>query len=400
MPATRTSKSKRRVVCSPGALRHQIKGAEGTKWTNLGSWTSGRVDVIDFGRKGGKQKKAGHGTSCREAATTCRRSGHAHIRYPHEATANSGYNHNYNSCFTDNRRYNIAPCCPPQHQIKHQHQDSHQKDLVGDLSALPADVDMDELTWALRESKIYSTGPPHRSSSSTLSPSGSSYSFIPPSEVSIKSLRLSSSPIIASPSTSWSHIAASNRARRGSSSAASIRPSSSASRPPSVYRGRRRRDARPSRASEDEQPDLKHWQELETRFKADEVQSLQNDCRHHSRDSGARYNDDDDGIADDFPPSYSQLSFRDDTVAQATVGKSLPSPPSTSSSTSSLYSSCHSGGRRGKSRSGSWLGFQIKHQHEHAPPHKFSLASSSSVSRRPGCKRGSREHDVMKYLVK
>ncbi|KXJ93914.1 hypothetical protein Micbo1qcDRAFT_172796 [Microdochium bolleyi] len=127
--------SQRRVVCSPSVLRHKIKGAKGTMWTNLGSWTDGRVDAIDFGSKGRKRNKDKHiKNSCSDTTTAARGSCDGHTRYSHDGTTNSGYHYNYNYNYTDNRRYNINPCCTMQHQYQHQQPETTLLTCIGPIN--------------------------------------------------------------------------------------------------------------------------------------------------------------------------------------------------------------------------------------------------------------------------
>ncbi|KAK7756571.1 hypothetical protein SLS62_001408 [Diatrype stigma] len=58
----RKSLASSKKVYSPDVLKYHVHGAEGQIWTNLGSWTEGRVDAIDFGSKPRKERKEKNST--------------------------------------------------------------------------------------------------------------------------------------------------------------------------------------------------------------------------------------------------------------------------------------------------------------------------------------------------
>lgn len=243
------------------------------------------------------------------------------------------------------------------HHTGSEDSDSDSDDEDGD----DRDGEMDQLTWALRESKLCS--PRHRggepSHLSTIT--GPSYSFFPPSSTSSSSSdRITSSVSCELPSSAAEprpQHGTRRRRRRSSSPAASITPSSSASRAPSpIQHSRRRR--RQSRATAPQEEDMEKWASLgdDGKFPSDK------------RDTGTA---DDDN---DLPPRYSDLSFRSPRSSSVhgrgrDIGKDLAESSSSSRSCSL--------GERECSRLEKWLAERPKYDRRSGPSRRRSSTSKS-----------------------
>lgn len=100
--------SSRKKVYSPDVLKYHVHGAEGQIWTNLGSWTEGRVDAIDFGgkpRKEKREKHPAHRSDYRHRSCSCYYHSHSHHHYhSHHHHHHHHYHHHQNQIHRDHQR--------------------------------------------------------------------------------------------------------------------------------------------------------------------------------------------------------------------------------------------------------------------------------------------------------
>ena len=137
--SVRESRTTSRKVYSADVLKHRVRGAEGQVWTNLASWTDGRVDAVDFGRsRRARRKDAGQ----KQCAAYRGRDGHWHNHH-HQHTHTHHHHHHYE----DHRR--------PRH--------------VDDEHRYPDDEDLDGVTARLSRSLHIGSSPPSTRATSSRS---------------------------------------------------------------------------------------------------------------------------------------------------------------------------------------------------------------------------------------
>ena len=89
-----SSSSISRKVHSADVLKHRVRGAEGQVWTNLASWTGGRVDAIDFGGRSKHAKQRHHSSSSRRHQHKNHNS-HRHSHHHHHSHHHTHTHHHH-----------------------------------------------------------------------------------------------------------------------------------------------------------------------------------------------------------------------------------------------------------------------------------------------------------------
>lgn len=124
-PKGRTSyTSSRKKMYSPDVLKYRVHGAEGQVWTNLSSWTDGKVDAIDFGGRHRKEKKEKHQThrsDYRHRSYSRHRHSHSHHHSHHHHHRHHHHHHH--------------------HQYQHHHHHHHYQHVDKDLDDISRNFD-------------------------------------------------------------------------------------------------------------------------------------------------------------------------------------------------------------------------------------------------------------------